>query len=226
MTVLLASLQIGKVESLGSVNAADPMDRDWITAFLKKPVMNPVWASKLGLEGDQQADRENHGGVDKAICAYSSDHFPYWRKELGADDLGYGAFGENFSVTGLTEDQICLGDRWLLGQGLLLEVSQPRSPCWKLARRWKTKNLVQRVQETGKTGWYFRVIQPEFACAGTAMQLVERPFPEWTVTRANQVMYQHKSDRARTEALYSVPTLSASWQTTLLHRAKNLTAET
>ncbi|HWH70544.1 MAG TPA: MOSC domain-containing protein, partial [Candidatus Sulfotelmatobacter sp.] len=131
----LVSIQVGKPVTLGQADAANPDDRSWTTGFFKASVTGPVYVGKTNLEGDGQADLKNHGGVDKAICAYSKDHWAYWETEFSLH-LANGAFGENFTIEGATERDVCIGDIYRCG-GALLQVSQPRQPCWKLARRWR-----------------------------------------------------------------------------------------
>src|SRR5690606_8606076 len=106
---------------------------------------------------------------------------------LNKPELRPGAFGENFTVKGLTEAAICVGDRWRVGGQAVVEVSQPRQPCWKLARRWGIKTLALHVQKTGRTGWYFRTLVEGMVAPDMYLQLIERPHPAWTVERANQI---------------------------------------
>src|SRR5262245_26402280 len=167
------------------------------------------------LVGDGQADLVNHGGPDKAVLAYSADHYPAWRAELCLAEMTFGAFGENLTLANLTEADVCIGDVWRVGE-VLLAVSQPRQPCWKLARRWKVKDLPARVVESGRSGWYFRVVREGDLEAGCAVELVERPSPTWTVARANRVMYQ---DRHESTVLAAVSGLSQSWREGLTRRA-------
>jgi len=112
----------------------------------------------LNLEGDAQADLEVHGGPDKAVYAYPSEHLPAWSAELG-QDLGPAAFGENLSTAGGTEDDVCIGDRWLWGDAVL-EVCQPRTPCFKLAMHRGRGDIGRLLRQSGRTGWYLRVLQP------------------------------------------------------------------
>lgn len=173
--------------------------------------------TQLGLVGDGVADRVHHGGPDKAVLAYSAEHYPGWTAELGLHPLPFGAFGENLSVGELTEDTVCIGDVWANGN-VEFEVSQPRQPCWKLARRWRVKDLPARVVETGRSGWYLRVLVEGEIIAGSPFTLLSRPNPEWTVRRAHRVMHFHKYDPAESEALMGVPGLSMSWMETLRGR--------
>jgi MOSC domain-containing protein YiiM len=215
--LMLVSLQVGLTRMHGHADAAEAMDREWTSGFYKSPVSGPVWLGTTNLAGDGQADLENHGGPDKAVNAYPSEHYPGWREELQLDVLPFGAFGENFTLGGLTETTIAIGDVFEVG-GAIVQVSQPRQPCWKLARRWRIKDLAARVIQTGRTGWYFRVLQGGYVAAADALQRIERPHPEWTIAAANDVMYHRREDRDVTAALSECPALSASWRAALRKR--------
>lgn len=193
------------------------MDREWTTAFYKEPVSGSVALGSEGLEGDGQADRRVHGGPDKAVNVYPQEHFAAWRAELGLECQG-GAFGENFTTAGLTEAAVCIGDTFRLG-AVVVQISQPRQPCWKLARRWRLKDLAHRVEQTGRTGWYFRVLSPGQVAAPSDVVLVDRPHPEWTVAAANRVMHHDKTNRDAARALAACRALSESWKHSLLGRA-------
>jgi MOSC domain-containing protein YiiM len=138
-------------------------------------------------------------------------------------ELPYGAFGENFTIGGIHEAQISLGDEFAIGTAVI-QVSQPRQPCWKLARRWKMRHLPGLVVENGRTGWYFRVLRPGIVSPGDDFRLLARPCPAWTISRANQVYYHHKHDAAAAAELAAVPWLSASWRDPLESRANLLAA--
>jgi len=211
----LLSIQVGLPRQLGVEGALDPMDRPWTTGFFKEPVEGPIWLGRTNLVGDGQADRKNHGGPDKAVLAYSAEHYPIWRAELNRPDLPYGAFGENFTIAGLTEETVCIGDVYAIG-GVRVQVSQPRQPCWKIARRWRIKDLTARVRETGRTGWYLRVLEEGYVEAGMPVELLERPFPQWTVARATGIMHRCREDREAAVALAACPALSAAWRESLI----------
>jgi MOSC domain-containing protein YiiM len=216
---VLQSIQVSLPREFGTAGAEDPLDRPWTSGFDKRPVDGPVALGFTNLEGDGQADTENHGGRDKAVLGYSADHYDTWRRELEKPELSFGAFGENFSIAGLTEADVCLGDVWQLGEALL-QISQPRQPCWKLARRWHIKTLPLQVQETGRTGWYFRVLKEAVVVAGMPLQRIDRPYPSWTVARANRVMHFDKDDIPLAEELAAVETLAESWKITLRRRVE------
>jgi MOSC domain-containing protein YiiM len=203
---------INRIMSLqvGLPRVMDPHGQPWTTATFKYPVSGKVALSWLGLAGDGQADLENHGGVDKAVLVYSEEHFERWRRELFPEGLTPGAFGENFTVQGLNETNVSVGDVYEVGSARV-EVSQPRQPCWKQAQRYGIKDLVVKIIRSGRTGWYLRVRREGSVEAGDVMTLVERRCPEWTIERANHVMYVEKHNRELTRELAACPALSESW---------------
>ena len=214
---LLASIQVGRPRTIGVEGAADPWDRPWVSGFFKEPVAGPVRLGRLGLDGDGQADTVNHGGPDKAVLLYAASHYPLWSAELGRDDLTYGGFGENLTIVGLTEADVCIGDTFAIGPARV-QVSQPRQPCWKLARRWRLKDLSARVVANGRCGWYVRVLEGASIEAGMAVRLLDRINPEWTVARAAHTYHHRKRDRAALAALADCPGLADSWREALRDR--------
>ncbi|MBX3415131.1 MAG: MOSC domain-containing protein [Pirellulales bacterium] len=219
MTVaVLRSIQVGLPQEYGGAGAADPLDRRWTTGFFKEAVTGPVFLGRTNLAGDGQADLVHHGGPDKAVLAYSADHYPAWRQTLAVPAFPFGAFGENFTVANLTEADVCIGDVWRVGQEVVVQVSQPRQPCWKLARRWRIKPLAHEVQQSGRTGWYFRVLEEGFVQAEMPLVLLERSHPAWTVERANHVMHTDKHDFDAAAQLGAISALSANWRATLRRR--------
>jgi len=214
---LVVSIQIGKIWSYGDPAAEDPIDREWTTATFKEPVSGPVYLTQEGFEGDQQADRRFHGGPDKAVLVYCADHLRLWEKETFFTELPYGAFGENISVAEMTEADVCIGDVYALGEARV-QVSQPRQPCWKQARRWRIHDLVVQVNRTGRTGWYLRVLQEGHVQAGSRFVLEERPHSDWPVSRAHQLMHFHRDDVEAARELASLPALAEAWRRDLRKR--------
>jgi MOSC domain-containing protein YiiM len=172
-------------------------------------VDGPIFVSATNLAGDRQADLVHHGGTDKAVLAYSTVHFAYWRDEFPDWQLAGGAFGENLTIEGLCEADVCVGDVFEIG-ACRVQVSQPRQPCWKLSRRWNLPRLDARVKTTGRTGWYLRVLQEGWIEAGLELQLVERPHPKITVAWANSVMYAKPRVPDNDRALAACPALGRS----------------
>lgn len=206
----LLTLQVGLPRTYGDPDAPDPQDRSWTSGIVKEPVQGPLWLSSSQLEGDGQADRVHHGGPEMAVLAYGAEHYPAWRRELELPDLPYGAFGENFTVAGQSEATVSIGDTFQVGEAIV-QVSQPRSPCWKLARRWGLPDLAVRVQQTGRTGWYLRVLEEGLVAPGQEMVLVDRPFQRWTVELVSRVAAAPR-DFAEAQELAACPLLSETWR--------------
>lgn len=182
------------------------------SAIAKQPRHDRIEVHAEGLHGDEQGDRRVHGGPDKAIHHYALDHYPRWRDDLGAHPLlqASGAFGENLSTLGMTESTVCLGDRYAVGSAVL-EVSQGRMPCWKLNDRFGMPDLARRVQDTGRTGWYYRVLQPGALRAGDTLTLLERPHPTWPLARLSTLLFQRVLDFDELRAAQVLP-LVPSWR--------------
>ncbi len=188
------------------------------SAIAKTPVKAAVAVTFEGLAGDEQGDRRVHGGPDKAIHHYPRDHYADWRSEIGAREVlaGPGAFGENISTQGLTEADICLGDRLRLGTALV-EVTQSRQPCWKLNDRFGVADMARRVQDSGRTGWYYRVLAEGTVTAGDSLILVERRHGDWPLTRLTDLLYRRKLERTLIEQALTLP-LVPRWRELLERR--------
>ena len=181
--------------------------------------------NELGLGGDEQGDLRVHGGKDKAIHHYPREHYALWAGELGAQTLlqAPGAFGENFSTYGCTEQTVCLGDRFRVGTALL-EISQGRMPCWKLNDRFGVKDMSLRVQQTGRTGWYYRVLEEGVLAAGASFELIARPHPHWSVARLSAVLFDKQVDAAVIRQCLELH-LAPSWRRTLERRLEKAAVE-
>ena len=222
MTATIISIQVGQPETTIRANSASQSsERSWTTGFGKKPLAGNIRLHKLNLEGDAQADLKHHGGPDKAVCVYPGSHYPFWRELLGIE-LSCGAFGENLTVAELTEASVCIGDVWQIGDARV-QVSQPRQPCWKLSRWWNIEDLAVRVQQTGRTGWYLRVLEEGGLEAGAEITLIDQPHPDWTIAAANELMHRHKNNIASAGELAAIPELSESWRDTLTRRNEKRT---
>ena len=182
--------------------------KPWFSGFIKRPVTGTVHIGHDQLAGDGQADRSVHGGSEKAILGYCADHYAAWRAQLQRDDLGDGSFGENFAFTGLDERQVAIGDRYRVGSAVI-EVSQPRQPCWKLARRCGLPTMPALAIANGMLGWYFRVIEEGEASPGCEVALCARPNPGWTIARINQLFFGPlAAGRAGLEEALLLPAMS------------------
>lgn len=169
----------------------------------------------LGIEGDAQADLAAHGGRDKAIHHYPRDHYLRWRLELGPNPLldRPGAFGENISTLGLKEEKVCIGDRFRLGSALV-ELSQGRQPCWKQGHRLGSREVVAAIVATGRSGWYYRILEEGSVAAGDALELDSRVHPEWSVARVFGLLIagHHKGERAALGELARMRELADGWR--------------
>lgn len=188
------------------------------SAIAKTPRQGSLAVTTLGLASDEQGDLRVHGGVEKAIHHYPRDHYASWIAELGEHPLlsRPGAFGENFSTSGWTEANLCLGDRIRAGTALL-EVSQGRMPCWKLNDRFDVAQMALRVQESGRTGWYYRVLEEGSVAAGATLELVERLHPDWSLQRLSAVLFDKRVDADVLRECLALP-LPPNWRRTLTRR--------
>ncbi len=184
------------------------------SAIVKAPVPGLCNVGRLGIEGDQQADLSVHGGPDKAVHHYPRDHYPWWLDRLpGCAALSRaGAFGENISTHGLTEADVCIGDRFRLGTALV-EVCQGRQPCWKQAHRLGDKSVVATMVKSGLSGWYYRVLEEGGVTAGDTLTLVDRRHPDWNVKRVTGIVVGGlERDRASLRSLANLAELAEGWR--------------
>lgn len=195
------------------------------SGIAKAPRQEALAVTTLGLAGDEQGDLRVHGGVEKAIHHYPREHYAAWLAELGEHPLLMqpGAFGENFSTTGWTEDDVCLGDLIRAGSALL-QVSQGRMPCWKLSDRFGVANLALRVQQSGRTGWYYRVLQEGVVGVGDRLQVVERIHADWPLSRLSAVLFDKRVEPELLRECLALP-LVPSWRRTLERRLEKAEIE-
>ncbi|MEF8682350.1 UNVERIFIED_CONTAM: MOSC domain-containing protein [Bacillus cereus] len=180
------------------------------TGINKKQVKEPVYLSFVKFNGDGQADLIHHGGVDKAVCVYTGDHYPYWEKELN-QDLVYGAFGENITVSGMSEEDVCIGDTFELGQAIV-QVTQPRQLCFKLAKKYNIPKLPLYFQETGYTGFYFRVLKEGWVSSVDTLKRLQSDPKGVSVAFANRIMHKEKQNIEGVKRILEVNALSNSWR--------------
>lgn len=205
LSIPLLALNIGRIHPLGRDRLPSGID--------KRPVSSAVQVTRTGLVGDEQADRLHHGGPDKALHHYPAEHYDHWRTELPdrASWFRIGGFGENLSTRGLTEATVCLGDVWRLG-GAVLQISQGRQPCRRLALRFEQPDMVARVQASGRSGWYYRVLEEGWVGPADVLTLIDRPHPEWPLARLVQVLFAPEPDRPALAALSRLAVLSPGWR--------------
>ncbi|EPS8830358.1 MOSC domain-containing protein [Vibrio parahaemolyticus] len=181
------------------------------SAINKQVLPERQHATELGFTSDEQGDPRFHGGIQKALHIYPSEHYPIWQQELGERTIfqSAGGFGENISSEGVTESTICLNDKIRIGS-TLLEVSQGRMSCWKLNVRFAQHDMARRLQDTLRTGWYFRVLEEGDIGAGDEIILCERPYPEWPLARIMGAVFTGCLDREELTKLSELP-LVESW---------------
>jgi MOSC domain-containing protein YiiM len=199
-----------------SVNVGLPREIEWRgrkvrTSIWKTPVEGRVRVDRLDLEGDQQSDLSVHGGAEKAVYVYPSEHYAYWGRELPGMDLPWGAFGENFTTQGLLEDSVKIGDHLRIGSAELV-VTQPRMPCYKLGIRFGREDMVKRFLKSGRTGFYLAVLREGEVGSGDPIEFTQRD--EHNVTVADiSALYGHDADnQALLQRAIGLPALPESWR--------------
>jgi MOSC domain-containing protein YiiM len=202
--------------NLISVNVGRPREVDWRgrrvrTSIWKTPVRGRVRVNRLNLEGDQQSDLSAHGGPEKAVYAYPSEHYGYWTRELPGIDLPWGAFGENFTTAGLLEEEVKIGDRLRVGSAEFV-VTQPRMPCYKLGARFGRDDMVKRFLASGRTGFYLAVLSEGDVGSGDPIDFTARDDHNVTVADIT-ALYTHDADnQSLLHRAVELPALPESWR--------------
>lgn len=212
------SLRVGRAGPLGPRSVPSGID--------KQPAQGPVLLTRTGLVGDQQGDRHHHGGPDKAVHHYPREHYIHWRSDLGEHPLllNAGAFGENFSTSGLTEADVAIGDRFAVG-GAIVEVSQGRQPCFRLNLRFGHADTALKMQCSGHTGWYYRVIAAGVVAPGDTLHLIGRLTPSWTIARLHRILYLDPLNRAELRSMAALAHLPERWRVIAEQRLRSSSVE-
>lgn len=203
---------------------ARPFNGAETSAIIKRPREGVVQLLGEGFAPDEQADRRYHGGPEKAVHLYPLDHHDVWRGELtDAAALALldepGAFGSNLSVSDIDENRVFIGDRFRIGSAVI-EINQPRQPCWKIDHRFGVKGMTARIVETGRCGWYFRVLEPGEATAGDTLERIANGDPNWSVARTFTALIQGKASRSELEELAELAPLSPQIKVRAINRLK------
>lgn len=193
------------------------------TGIFKKPVSGPVRLRALNLDGDLQADLSVHGGPHKAVYAYPSEHYAYWRRELPGIDMPWGIFGENFTTTGLVEDELHVGDRLQIGSAILM-VRQPRTPCYKLAAKFQRDDMLERFLVSGRSGFYFSVEQEGSVAAGDGFKVLHRELDGITISEMNRLLSQDRYNQALLRKAVETDALPESWREYFSERVRRSAA--
>jgi MOSC domain-containing protein YiiM len=204
-----------------SVNVGMPREVDRrgmkiLTGIFKEPVASRLVVRRLNIEGDGQADLTVHGGPDKAVYAYPSEHYGPWREQLGRE-LTPGMFGENLTTEGLLEDAVHIGDEFRVGTARLV-VTQPRLPCFKLGIRFGDPGIVKSFVRAGKPGIYFAVMEEGEVAASDPIERLAEDQNRITVTEMFRLVLDHNADPAALRRLLGVPSLAAVWRQELEER--------
>ena len=202
-----------------SVNVAEPRDLAWDgesvrSGIFKRPVNGSLFLTKTGFAEDTQVDTKAHGGPEKAACVFSFDHYSHWNEALSRQ-LEPGAFGENLTISGVSEADTCIGDTFTVGDAVV-QVVQPREPCHKLAKKFQLKDIGPRLLERGHTGFYFRVLKEGVVAAGDELTLTQRDALLCSILFMNSIQwsgfYKTPDLAARAERLLQVESLPDRWR--------------
>jgi len=211
----IVSVNIGREQALHRDDG-----RLYRSSINRHPVEDPVELGATGFAGDQVSDRKHHGGYSKAACCYPHEHYPHWSDRLDRE-MTVPSFGENLTTSGLLEHEVCIGDVFRIGSaqhgtsrsgGALVQVSQPRQPCWKLAQIHRQPEFPQWIDETRYTGFYLRVLEPGPVTRGDVVELINRPHPGLTIAWATETLLTKPPARERLERLLALPELSLAWR--------------
>jgi len=189
------------------------------TGIFKKPVSGRVALRTLNLDGDQQADLSVHGGPHKAVYAYPSEHYAYWRQEFPGMALPWGMFGENFTTEGLGEDGLHVGDRFRIGSSVLM-LRQPRMPCYKLAAKFQRDDMIERFLISGRSGFYFSVEQEGEVGVGDSFELISQDRDGITIAEMNRLFVRDRYNRDLLQKAIATAALPESWRDYFLPRLK------
>jgi MOSC domain-containing protein YiiM len=199
-----------------SVNAGRPRlvlnnEQAVSTGIFKQPVTGRVAVRRLNIDGDRQADLSVHGGPDKAVYGYPSEHYEYWKQQLPEMELPWGMFGENFTTAGLFESELNIGDKFLAGTAIVM-VTEPRMPCYKLGIRFGRSDIIKRFLASGFTGFYFAVLQEGNVAAGDRIELIERDKNGVSVSDITRLYVHDKHNAELLRRAIAVDALSESWK--------------
>ena len=181
------------------------------TGIFKEPVERKIWLGKFGLDGDGHGDLSVHGGIDKAVYAYPVEHYGHWQRELGRDNLPFGQFGENFTVEGLLEEEVHIGDVFRIG-GAQVQVTQPRVPCFKLGLKMGLPTFPKQFLASERSGFYLRVLAEGNVGAGDLIERIKVDPARLSIKEIHRVYYFDNLDRQAVKRALEVPALSDSWR--------------
>jgi MOSC domain-containing protein YiiM len=210
-----------------SVNVGQPREVIWHgriveTGIYKEAVEGPVAVRRLNIDGDRQADLTVHGGWDKAIYAYPTEHYAFWREQFSEMELPWGMFGENLSIVGLLEDTVHIGDHYQVGSAKLM-ITQPRLPCYKLGIKFGRDDILRRFLESGMTGFYFAVLEEGEVAAGDSISLLHSDEHQVPVADIVRLYREDKYNLDLIRRVVAVEALPEEWRDYFQERIENLT---
>jgi len=195
------------------------------TGIFKKPVSGRIALRTLNLDGDRQADLSVHGGLNKAVYGYPSEHYGYWRQELPEANFLQGAFGENFTTEGLGEEELHVGDRFRIGSAVVM-VRQPRMPCYKLAAKFQREDMIERFLRSGRSGFYFSVEEEGEVGEGDSFELISQDREGITIAEMNRLFFREKYNRSLLQKAIATSALPEDWRNYFLPRLNRPAANT
>ncbi|MBR8461408.1 MOSC domain-containing protein [Campylobacter sp. faydin G-24] len=213
----LKAVLLGSVKEYGDKNAINPLKKVWKSAFFKVAQSGETFANELGFCGDSVADTKHHGGAEKAVFANSYENYTSWESYLGLSNLPFGAMGENLTISGLDENNVCIGDVHQVGS-LVLQVSQPRKPCFKISIRWGNKDFARHIFATGLTGWYYRVLESGSCKAGDEIKLISQDSIQMSVMSVNKLFFDPKNHQNLLDKFFKLTTIANGWQNDIQKR--------
>ena len=205
-----------------SLNVGLPREVAWqgkvvTTGIFKEPVEGPTMMRKLNLDGDRQADLTVHGGVSKAVYAYPSEHYYYWRSELPGVDLLWGMFGENLTTEGLLEESVYIGDRFRIGEAEVM-ATEPRMPCYKLGLKFGRSDIIKRFLASRRSGFYFAILHEGMVIAGDSIELIGNEQKEISVADITRLYAFEKNDVKALRRAVEVEALPENWKGYFQHQ--------
>lgn len=220
MEAKVISLQTGRVQHYGDANKITFFEKAWQSGFLKEPCEGKVHVGFMGLEGDEVADRLHHGGIHKALFANSYENYPHWAEFLALSSLPYGALGENLTLSGLHESSVMLGDIHTIGSAVL-QVSQPRKPCWKISRRWNHPTFTHEIFTSGLSGWYYTVLREGEIAQNDTVSVKRGEGKAISILEANEAFKEPSLNAKILEAILNIPSLAPSYYESIEKRLRN-----
>lgn len=207
----IRSLQISDIKTINDEN------KTWQTGSFKTPIQKAE-ITTTGIKGDKVADTKHHGGIDKAVFANSYKNYAKWQSFLKLDKpLEYGALAENLTVEKIDEDDVFIGDIHQIGE-VILEVSQPREPCWKIGQKWHNKYFTKYIYDSGETGWYYRVLKTGMINQDDEIKLLKRVNDTISIKKANEILREPKNHPHEVNYLLNLDVLSEAWKNSLKKR--------